>query len=131
MKPPKKAKDATRRTPAERAPKDTAPAPPKPEPAPIHATPPRVLSKREVARAFDEVSMMLEVLGDNPFRIRAFYNAARAIEDLSDDLNQLAESGELIKVRGIGKSMVANVKSLLTTGTFDEFEALKAKVPPG
>jgi DNA polymerase (family 10) len=89
------------------------------------------MSKRDIARAFDEVAMMLEVLGDNPFRIRAFFNAARAIEDLSDDLNQLVQSGELINIRGIGKSMVANVKSMFETGTFEEYEALKQKVPPG
>jgi DNA polymerase (family 10) len=99
--------------------------------APIHSTPAPVVNKRTVARAFDEVAAMLEVTGDNPFRIRAFFNAARAVEDLSDDLKQLLDSGELIKVRGIGKSMVANVKSMFETGTFEEYETLKKKVPPG
>lgn len=98
---------------------------------PIPSNPPRVINKRAVARAFDEVAAMLEVTGDNPFRIRAFFNAARAVEDLSDDLKQLLDSGELINVRGIGKSMVANVKSMFETGTFDEYEVLKKKVPPG
>ena len=74
---------------------------------------------------------MLEITGDNPFRIRAFFNAARAIDDLSDDINKLAASGELLEVRGIGKSMVANIKSMLETGTFEELEALRKKVPPG
>ncbi|HEX6790159.1 MAG TPA: DNA polymerase/3'-5' exonuclease PolX [Candidatus Krumholzibacteria bacterium] len=136
MKPPKKAKDAkaeTRRTPrkaaAGAAPADTAPVPAQPE-TPATA-PPRAFTKRDIARAFDEVAMMLEILGDNPFRIRAFFNAARAIEDLSDDVGQLLQSGQLLEVRGIGKSMMEKIKSLLETGTFDEYEALKAKIPPG
>lgn len=122
-KTPAKAKAAPKTTPAPtKAPKSAAPIP---------SIPPRVISKRDVARAFDEVAMMLEVLGDNPFRIRAFFNAARAVEDMSEDLNQMLASGELINVRGIGKSMVAHVKSMFETGTFPEFEELKKKVPPG
>jgi DNA polymerase (family 10) len=122
MKPPKKAKDATRRTPPEAG---TAAAPVKTPP------PPRALRNHDVARALDEVAAMLEITGDNPFRIRAFFNAARAVDDLSEDINKLVASGELIEVRGIGKSMVANIKSMLETGTFEEREQLRKKVPPG
>ena len=111
--------------------KDPTPAKAQATAAPIPSVPPRTISKRDVYRAFDEVAMMLEVLGDNPFRIRAFFNAARAVEDMSEDLHQMLESGELINVRGIGKSMVANVQSMFETGTFPEFEQLKQKVPPG
>ncbi len=93
--------------------------------------PPRALGKGDVARALDEVSEMLEITGGDSFRIRAYFNAARAIEDLSGDLNQLVESGELLKSRGIGKSMFAKIKSLLETGSFEEREELRSKVPPG
>ena len=123
MKTPRKTKGATPPRPPEPVTDPTV--------APPATAPQRLTSKRDVARAFDEVAMMLEVTGDNPFRIRAFFNAARAIEDLSEDLNQLVQTGELINVRGIGKSMVANVKSLFETGTFEEYETLKRKVPPG
>jgi DNA polymerase (family 10) len=94
--------------------------------------PPRTpLSKAEVAEKLDDVAAMLEILGDNPFRIRAFYNGARAVEDLSGDLAAMVESGELLEVRGIGKSIFADIKSLLATGTFDEYEKLRARVPAG
>jgi DNA polymerase (family 10) len=95
------------------------------------ATPPRVVTKADVARALAEVAAMLEITGDNPFRIRAFENGANAIEDLSEDLQALVESGELLEVRGIGKSIFADVKSMLETGTFDEYEKLRKKVPAG
>ena len=95
------------------------------------ATPARNVTKADVARALAEVAAMLEITGDNPFRIRAFQNGASAIEDLSEDLQALVESGELLEVRGIGKSIFADVKSMLETGTFDEYERLKEKVPPG
>ncbi|MDH4036913.1 MAG: DNA polymerase/3'-5' exonuclease PolX [Candidatus Krumholzibacteria bacterium] len=96
------------------------------------STPPRTpLSKADVAEKLDDVAAMLEILGDNPFRIRAFYNAARAVEDLSGDLAAMVESEELLEVRGIGKSIFADIKSALTTGTFDEYEKLRARVPAG
>jgi DNA polymerase (family 10) len=95
-------------------------------------TPPRgAVTKAEVARALHTVAAMLEFTSDNPFRIRAFSNAAAAIEDLSEDLQKLVDSGELLEVRGIGKSIFADVKSMLETGTFDEYEKLKQKVPAG
>lgn len=132
MSPPKKTKKTTPRKPAKStrsakpAARDT-PAPGKPSPA----KPARALKNTDVARRLDEVAAMLEILGDNPFRIRAFSNAARAVYDLSDDVNKLAESGELLEVRGIGKSIFADIQQMLATGTFDEFERLSAKVPPG
>jgi len=93
--------------------------------------PPRAVTKADVAGALYAVAAMLEVTGDNPFRIRAFQNAASAVEDLSEDLQELVGSGKLLDVRGIGKSIFADIKQMLETGTFDEYEKLKAKVPPG
>ncbi|HEU4366385.1 MAG TPA: DNA polymerase/3'-5' exonuclease PolX [Candidatus Krumholzibacteria bacterium] len=89
------------------------------------------LTRADVARKLDDVAAMLEILGDNPFRIRAFFNGARAIEDLSGDLAAMVQSEELLEVRGIGKSIFADIKSLLETGTFAEYEKLRAKVPAG
>ena len=95
-------------------------------------TPPAVpVTKADVARALHNVAAMLEITGDNPFRIRAFENGAAAIDDLSGDLATLVENGELLEVRGIGKSIFADVKSMLETGTFDEYEKLRKKVPAG
>jgi len=93
--------------------------------------PPAELTRADVARALDDVAAMLEITGDNPFRIRAFQNAARAIEDLSEDLRKLVETGELLEVRGIGKGIFSDVKSMLETGTFEEYERLRKKVPSG
>ena len=95
-------------------------------------SPPRTpLSKAGVAEKLDDVAAMLEILGDNPFRIRAFYNGARAVEDLTGDLAAMIENGDLLEVRGIGTSIFADIKSLLATGTFDEYEKLRKKVPAG
>ena len=129
MKTPKKTRKATPRKPRKRSESPTVASPTPPAPPP--ARPPRAFKNSDVARRLDEVAAMLEILGDNPFRIRAFSNAARAVYDLSEDVNKLAESGELLEVRGIGKSIFADIKSMLATGTFDEFERLSAKVPPG
>ena len=93
--------------------------------------PPRAVTKADVAGALYAVAAMLEVTGDNPFRIRAFQNAANAVEDLSEDLNELVANEKLLEVRGVGKSIFAAIKQMLETGTFDEYEKLRAKVPAG
>ena len=92
---------------------------------------PRTVGKEEIARMFDELSEMLELMGANPFKCRAFANAARAIEGLPGDLRALVESRELLEVRGIGKSIFADIESALATGTFPEYEETRAKIPAG
>jgi DNA polymerase (family 10) len=103
--------------------------PPKKPPAPAHD--PATLTKNDVARILDDVSVMLEITGANPFRSRAFYNAARALEELTADLRELVESKELLEVRGIGKSIFGDIQSLFATGSFALYDELRGQVPAG
>jgi DNA polymerase (family 10) len=89
------------------------------------------LTKTDVVKVLDDVSVMLEITGANAFKVRAFYNAARALEELTEDLGAMVESKELLNVRGIGKSIFADIASLLARGTFDELEKLREQVPAG
>jgi len=89
------------------------------------------LGKGDVAKILDEVSVMLEITGANVFKVRAFYNAARAMEELTEDLRAMVESKELLEVRGIGKSIFADIESLLETGTFPLLEGLRKEIPAG
>jgi DNA polymerase (family 10) len=85
----------------------------------------------EVARVLDEIGSLLELKGENPFKIRAYENAARAIDGLTEDLGGLIESGTLTDVRGIGESIALRITELWKTGRMKYHEELLAAVPPG
>ena len=88
------------------------------------------MKNQEVARAFSEIADLLELKGDNPFRIRAYRRAAQNIESLSRDVAEMSEE-ELTTVPGIGKDLAAKVKEYIETGGMDALEALRREVPPG
>jgi DNA polymerase (family 10) len=92
---------------------------------------PHNLTKIDIARILDDVSMMLEITGANPFRVRAFSNAARAMEEQTDDIRKLVESKELLDVQGIGKGIFSDVSNLLESGTFELYDQLRQEVPQG
>jgi DNA polymerase (family 10) len=92
-----------------------------------------------VARSNDEVAQRLEELarltvvdeGDpNSFRVRAYQNAARAVQTLDRDVAQLSTT-ELTKVKGLGKATAAKIRQFLDEGRIDKLDALRAKYPPG
>lgn len=89
------------------------------------------VTESEVIARLEEMSRLLEVVGANPFKIRAFFNAARALESLPEDLETMMESKEILEIPGIGKGIYGHVDEMLKTGTFEEFEELKKTVPPG
>ena len=86
----------------------------------------------DIARAFDEIADLLELEGANPFRIRAYRNAARVVGELQLDLAaRLAEGGELPKLAGIGADLAAKIGEICSTGTCDALEELRRHFPPG
>ena len=89
------------------------------------------MDAREVARILDEIASLLELQGENPFKIRAYENAARALDGLTQDLGQLVEAGTLKQVRGIGDSIALRITELWKTGRMPFHEDLLASVPAG
>ena len=89
------------------------------------------LSTPEVIEILEDMASLLEIVGANPFKIRAFTNAARELESLPADLPDMVASEELLDVPGIGKGIFSHIQEMLETGTFTEFEELRSKVPPG
>jgi DNA polymerase (family 10) len=86
---------------------------------------------REVARILDEIASLLELKGENPFKIRAYENAARALDGLTGDLGGMIESGTLTGVRGIGESIALRITELWKSGRMKYHQELLAAVPPG
>ena len=90
------------------------------------------VSNAEIAASFDRIADLLEIQGDNPFRIRAYRNAARTIEGLSQSLAEMVEQGaELEALPGIGKDLAAKIREIVTTGGLRKLRELEAAVSPG
>jgi DNA polymerase (family 10) len=87
------------------------------------------MKNKELADIFDRWADILEFMGDNPYHVRAYRNAARLIRDLSEDIEILAKEGRLTSLPGIGQRLQAKILEFLRTGKISEFEKLKHQVP--
>ncbi len=90
-----------------------------------------MLDKFAVARALREIGALLELEGENPFKVRAYENGARAVEGLAEDLGALVAAERLREVKGIGEALARKIADLHRTGTTEVLEALRARHPPG
>jgi DNA polymerase (family X) len=91
------------------------------------------ITNAQVARAFDEIADLLEVQGGaNAFRIRAYRNAARTLDNLGRSVAQMLAAGEdLDELRGIGADLAGKVGEIVATGTCAQLESLRHATPPG
>lgn len=89
------------------------------------------MDKHEVAAIIDEIGTLLEVQGENPFRCNAYHNAARALEQLEEDLAEVVRTGRLGEVRGVGETLQEKITTLVTTGSLPFYDELKAALPAG
>jgi len=86
----------------------------------------------DIARAFDEVADLLEIKDENPFRIRAYRNAARAIRDFPDPAADWVRAGrDLTEIPGIGEDLAEKIAALVRTGELPLRKQLLAKLPAG
>jgi len=90
-----------------------------------------MIDKRVVAKMLDEIGTLLELKGENRFRCIAYHNAARNIEALSVDIQELIDTDELKNVRGIGSGMAEKITEFVKTGKMQFYEDLKSSIPPG
>jgi DNA polymerase (family X) len=85
----------------------------------------------EIARVFTDIADLLEIQAENPFRIRAYRNAAQTIEGLGDDVSAMVAKGtDLTELPGIGKDLAAKIRDVAQTGTCDALETLRRQLPP-
>lgn len=77
----------------------------------------------------DQIATLLELKDENPFKIRAYTNAARSIETFGGNLGDLKDEETLEKIPGVGKAIAAKVKELAETGSLKFFEELRAQFP--
>jgi DNA polymerase (family 10) len=89
------------------------------------------MDKKAVAQVLEQIAAFLELKNENPFRIRAFRTAARAIVAYPGDLRQALEEGSLASARGVGPATLQIVTELVSTGRASMLEELREQIPPG
>lgn len=99
--------------------------------APAPATGRTPLRNADIAVVFEEIADLLEIEGENPFRIRAYRNAGRILRGLRDEAaDMLAAGRDLSELPGIGTDLAAKIRDLVQTGSTDLLDRLHKKLPP-
>ena len=89
------------------------------------------MDKEQVAAVLAEIGTLLELKGENPFKTRAYQNAARTLESLPEPLEKLVAEQRLGELKGFGDALVDKITQLVTTGNLPYYDELKASVAPG
>jgi DNA polymerase (family X) len=89
------------------------------------------MDKEQVAAVLTEIGTLLELKGENPFKARAYHNAARTLEGLAEPLEKVVAEGRLGEIKGFGDALVDKITKLVTTGKLPYYDELKASVAPG
>ena len=87
------------------------------------------MDNREVARLLEEIATLLELKGENPFKSRAYQNAARAVDALEEEVAVLVASGRLAGASGIGPSIADKLTELVQSGRLATLDDLRREVP--
>lgn len=83
----------------------------------------------EIAQVFDEIADLLDILGENPYKARAYRKAAHKIGNFYLDVKQLSQEGRLQEIPGIGSALEKKIEELIETGELEYLEQLRKKVP--
>jgi DNA polymerase (family X) len=87
------------------------------------------MDKATIAHVLEKIATLLELKDENPFKIRAYTNAARSLETWGGNIADLGNEEVLEKIPGIGKAIAAKIKELVETGSLKFFEELRAEFP--
>src|ERR1043165_5215800 len=91
----------------------------------------RLMDKDRVAEILVEIGTLLELKGENPFKTRAYSNAARALESLGEPLDKIVAEDRLGEIKGIGEGIAKKIKELVETDRLAYYDELKASIPAG
>jgi DNA polymerase (family 10) len=89
------------------------------------------MNNKQIAKVFEDIADLLELKGENVFKIRAYQKVVRAIEQLPVELEQLVKEEKLREVPGVGEAIAKKITELVTTGKLEYYEKLKAEFPEG
>ncbi|MFW6112948.1 MAG: DNA polymerase/3'-5' exonuclease PolX [Thermodesulfobacteriota bacterium] len=89
------------------------------------------MDKKAVAAALEEIALLSQLAGENPFKVRAYESGARAVLTFPGDLGQAVRRGELSNIKGIGKSIAAVIAELTEKDECRTLQKLREKISPG
>ncbi len=90
------------------------------------------MTKNEIAEVLEDIGTLLELKGENPFKIRAYGSGARILESMEqDEVERLIEADDLDSVKGIGAALAQKIGELHATGKREFYENLKDSIAPG
>ena len=87
------------------------------------------MKNKEVAGILGKIADLYEIKGGESFRVRAYRSAIAQIENMGEDIEDVAARGELESIPGVGKATAEKVRDILETGTTPRFEELKSRIP--
>jgi len=96
----------------------------------LNDRPTRPMDKETVCEILENISRLLELKGENPFKIRAYTQAARALETLPEKLEVVAREGRLQDIEGVGKAIAEKLATLIETGHLPYYDELRESFPP-
>ena len=89
------------------------------------------MNKADIVDILEDIAVLLELKGDNPFKIRAYSGGARVLEMMEEDLGDVIAEERLDAIKGIGSALVDKIKTLYATGELEYYTKLRESVAPG
>jgi len=89
------------------------------------------MTNEQIAGMFREIADILDIKGENPFKVRAYRRAWDAVRALSEDLSKVHAEGRLLDIEGIGKGIAEKIDELFTTGHMSYYEEARSSIPVG
>jgi DNA polymerase (family 10) len=89
------------------------------------------MDKKDIVEVLERIGTMMEIKGENPFKIRAYSAGDRTLQTMEEDLGEVIEAGRLGDIPGIGKALTEKIETLYTTGELEFYDKLVASVPSG
>jgi DNA polymerase (family 10) len=87
------------------------------------------MDRKDIAAVFEEIALLMELAGENPFKVRSYISAARSIEQVEGDIPQMAREKRLRELKGIGGALEQKIEELVLTGKLQFLEDLRAQFP--
>jgi DNA polymerase (family 10) len=88
------------------------------------------MTNKEIARSFQQLGNIMELHGENPYKIRSYQNAYLQLRKLDQPLSAMTDE-EIGAIKGVGKAIAAKIRELLDTGTMQTLERYRAQTPKG
>lgn len=85
--------------------------------------------REKIVTILNQIALILEIKGENAFKIRAYRNGSELIENYGGDIVQITHDGKLNELKGIGKALASKIEEIVKTGQLSYFNELKSEFP--